>query len=136
MDVISELADRVSILHHGEVVEVGDIHQVLAHPRHPVSAGIVASYTGTTLTELDRQELAAAHDGRTISVVVDERLLDGPVLTQLARKAGVDFSVVQGGVSRVKNKPYGLLSLVVYGDDPAIETFISELSTRAEVTRW
>jgi D-methionine transport system ATP-binding protein len=136
MDVISQLADRVSILHHGEVVEVGDIHQVLAHPRHPVSAGIVASYTGTTLTDVERKELAEAHDGRNISVVVDERLLDGPVLTRLARKAGIDFSVVQGGVSRVKNKPYGLLSLVLYGDDLATESFIEELSGLAEVTRW
>ncbi len=136
MDVISRVADRVSILDHGEVVEIGDIHQVLAHPQHPVSAGIVGSYTGTTLTDLERKELAEAHDGVNISVAVDERLLDGPVLTRLARQAGVDFSVVQGGVSRVKSKPYGVLSLVVYGDDAATETFIDELSTCAEVTRW
>jgi D-methionine transport system ATP-binding protein len=136
MDVISRLADRVAILHHGEVVETGDIHQILAHPKHPVSAAIVGSYTGTEVTDAERAELTAAHDGRFISVAVDHRLVDGPVLSRLARQAGVDFSVVQGGVSRVKNKPYGLLSLVLYGADADIDTFIESLSETAEVTRW
>ncbi len=136
MDVIARLADRVTILDHGAAIETGDIHQILAHPTHPVAAGIVGSYTKTELSEGERAEVAAAHDGRIISVAVDDRLVDGPVLSRLARQAGIDFSVVQGGVSRVKNKPYGLLSLVLYGADADIDSFVESLSEHAEVTRW
>lgn len=136
MDVIARLADRVAILNHGEVVETGEIHQILAHPKHPVCAGIVGSYTRTELTDTERAELSAAHDGRFISVAVDDRLVDGPVLSRLARQANIDFSVIQGGVSRVKNKPYGLLSLVLYGPESNIDSFVESLSERAEVTRW
>ena len=136
MDVISQLADRVSILSDGRIVESGDIHQILARPTHPVTAGLVGSYTRTALTETEREVLRERFDGRRISITVDDALVDGPVLSRLARQHGVDFSIIQGGVARVKDQPYGQLSLALYGDEPAIDRFVTELSEQTEVTSW
>lgn len=136
MDVISRLADRVSILSEGRVVESGDIHQILARPTHPVTAGLVGSYTRTALTDDERGALSERFDGRRISVTVDDALVDTPLLSRLARDHGVDFTIIQGGVARVKDQPYGQLSLALYGGNEAIDRFTAELSDRAEVTPW
>jgi D-methionine transport system ATP-binding protein len=136
MDVIAALADRVSILSEGKVVESGDIHQILASPRHPVTAGLVGAYTGTSLSDGEKSALRAQFPGRRISVVVDAATSGGPVLSRLARLHGVDFAIIQGSVSRVKDKPYGQLSLELHGDDAAIERFVAELSQTATVTTW
>lgn len=136
MDVISQLADRVSILSDGRIVESGDIHQILARPTHPVTAGLVGSYTRTSLTETERAALRERFDGRRISIVVDDALVDGPVLSRLARQHAVDFSIIQGGVARVKDQPYGQLSLALYGDEPAIDRFVAELADQTEVVSW
>ncbi|MCR2763560.1 ATP-binding cassette domain-containing protein [Microbacterium sp. zg.B48] len=136
MDVISRLADRVSILSQGRVVESGDIHQILARPEHAVTQGLVGSYTRTALTDAEKSALRDRFDGRKISVTVDRTLVDSPLLSRLARGHGVDFAVIQGGVARVKDQPYGQLSLALYGDDDAIDRFTAELSAQTEVTTW
>jgi len=136
MDVISRLADRVSILSHGRVVESGDIHQILARPSHTVTEGLVGSYTRTALTDDEKTALRDRFEGRRISVVVDDALVDSPLLSRLAREHGVDFAIIQGGVARVKNQPYGQLSLALFGDDEAIDRFTAELGAQTEVTVW
>ena len=134
--VISQLADRVSILSDGRVVESGEIHQILARPTHAVTAGLVGSYTRTALTDAERAVLSQKFTGRRISIVVDDALVDSPVLSRIARAHGVDFSIIQGGVARVKDQPYGQLSLALYGDDTAIDRFSAELGAQTEVTPW
>jgi D-methionine transport system ATP-binding protein len=136
MDVISRLADRVSILSDGRIVETGEIHQVLARPQHPVSAALVGSYTRTVLTDAERTALSGEFTGRRISVIVDERILQEPVISRIARENRVDFTVIQGGVARVKHLPYGQLSLALHGDEADIDRFVAGLSERAEVVQW
>ena len=136
MDVISRLADRVSILSDGEVVESGDIHQILARPEHPVTAGLVGSYTRTRLTDVERAALAARFTGRRISVSMDGEAADGPLLSTLARAHEVDFSIIQGGVARVKDLPYGQISLALHGEDAAVERFLHALAQRTAVAEW
>lgn len=136
MDVIGRIADRVSILSDGRVVETGDIHQILARPRHPVTASLVGGYSRTVLTDGEKAALREEHAGRRISVAVDERIAREPVLTRLARVHDVDFTVIQGGVSRVKSLAYGQLSLALEGEDADIDGFIASLSEIVEVTQW
>lgn len=43
MGVIAETADRVAVLYAGKVVEVGDVATVVRSPKHPYTAGLMAS---------------------------------------------------------------------------------------------
>jgi len=43
MGVIAETCDRVAVLYAGRVAEIGPVHQVINHPAHPYSAGLMAS---------------------------------------------------------------------------------------------
>ena len=43
MGVISETTDRVAVLYSGRLVEIGETSDVLQHPKHPYTAGLVAS---------------------------------------------------------------------------------------------
>ncbi len=43
LDVVRVLADRVLVLHHGEVVEHGYVEQILQDPRHPYTRHLVSS---------------------------------------------------------------------------------------------
>lgn len=136
MDVMAQLADRVAILSKGVVVESGDIHQILSRPQHEVTRGLVGSYTKATLTDAERDHLREEFAGRHITVIVDPVLLDDPILSRVGRETGVDFVVVQGGVGRVKNQPYGQLSLALHGDNDAIDLFIQRVSDIADVKEW
>jgi len=43
MGVIAETADRVAVMYSGRIVELGPVAEVIAHPSHPYTAGLMAS---------------------------------------------------------------------------------------------
>ncbi|HEY4073474.1 MAG TPA: ABC transporter ATP-binding protein [Herbaspirillum sp.] len=43
LSVIAGLADTVSVMYAGRIVESGTVEQVLSHPRHPYTHGLIAS---------------------------------------------------------------------------------------------
>jgi peptide/nickel transport system ATP-binding protein len=43
LSVIAGLADTVSVMYAGRIVESGTVERVLAHPRHPYTYGLIAS---------------------------------------------------------------------------------------------
>ncbi len=43
MGVIAEAADRVAVMYAGRIVEIGAVHDVIAQPLHPYSAGLMSS---------------------------------------------------------------------------------------------
>jgi oligopeptide/dipeptide ABC transporter ATP-binding protein len=43
LGVIAELADRVVVMYGGRVVETGPVQDIFARPRHPYTAGLLAS---------------------------------------------------------------------------------------------
>jgi peptide/nickel transport system ATP-binding protein len=43
MGVIAETCDRVAVMYAGRVVEIGPVAEVIRHPAHPYSAGLMAS---------------------------------------------------------------------------------------------
>jgi oligopeptide/dipeptide ABC transporter ATP-binding protein len=53
LGVVSEYCDRVAVMYAGQVVETGPVRQVIADPRHPYTAGLLAS-----LPRLDEPEAA------------------------------------------------------------------------------
>ena len=56
LGVIAEMADRVVVMYAGSVVESGQVGSVFAHPRHPYTAGLLASLP---TVELEGGRLAA-----------------------------------------------------------------------------
>ncbi|WP_296873329.1 ABC transporter ATP-binding protein [Tibeticola sp.] len=43
MGVIAETCDRVAVMYAGRVAEIGPVHQVINHPAHPYTAGLMAA---------------------------------------------------------------------------------------------
>lgn len=42
LGVVSEIADDVAVMHHGEILERGTVEQVLQDPQHPYTKGLLA----------------------------------------------------------------------------------------------
>jgi oligopeptide/dipeptide ABC transporter ATP-binding protein len=43
LGLIAELADRVVVMYGGRVVELGDVHEIFANPKHPYTIGLMSS---------------------------------------------------------------------------------------------
>lgn len=54
MGVIAETCDRVAVLYAGRIAEIGPVHEVINHPAHPYTAGLMAAIPDITI---DRDRL-------------------------------------------------------------------------------
>lgn len=54
MGVIAETCDRVAVLYCGRIAEIGPVHEVINHPAHPYTAGLMAAIPDITQ---DRERL-------------------------------------------------------------------------------
>ena len=43
MGVIAEIADRVAVMYAGRIVEIGSVRNVIKHPHHPYTVGLMGS---------------------------------------------------------------------------------------------
>jgi peptide/nickel transport system ATP-binding protein len=55
MGVIAETCDRVAVMYAGRIVEVGPVHEVINHPVHPYTAGLMGAIPDITQ---DRENLS------------------------------------------------------------------------------
>ena len=49
MGVIAETCDRVAVMYAGRIAEIGPVHEVINHPAHPYSAGLMAAIPDITM---------------------------------------------------------------------------------------
>ena len=115
MDVIRRVCDRVAVLDAGHLVESGPVTQVFLHPQHPTTRRFVSESEHVDEGELHRDFDAV--EGRIVRLTF---LGDGtyePLLGRIARDTGVDYNILSGRIDRIKDTPYGQLTVALVGGD-------------------
>ena len=108
MEVVRQVCDRVAVLDAGRLAETGPAAQVLLHPQHPASRLLVAE-AGL------EEEAGERPPGRIVRLSYLGETAHQPILARVARDTGVDVSILAGRVSRIKDTPYGQLTVALNG---------------------
>ena len=110
MDVVRRVCDRVAVLEGGAVVESGSVEAVFLHPASPTARRFVNEADGV-----------AAHGalvgGRVVRLTFRGEATYKPILGLVARETGVDYSILGGRIHRLRDTPYGQLTLALTGGD-------------------
>ena len=115
MDVIRRVCDRVAVMDAGRIVEQGAVAQVFLHPQHPTTQRFVQE---DEAVDADAQHADFAHvPGRILRLTFQGEATYAPLLGQVARRSGVDYSILAGRIDRTKDVPYGQLTLALTGGD-------------------
>ncbi|MBV2134216.1 methionine ABC transporter ATP-binding protein [Pseudomonas sp. MAP12] len=116
MEVIRRVCDRVAVLDGGEIVEQGAVADLFLHPQHPTTRRFVLE--AEHVDEGEQQGDFAQVPGRILRLTFRGAATYAPLLGQLARDTGVDYSILAGRIDRIKDTPYGQLTLALSGGDP------------------
>ncbi|XXT15687.1 ATP-binding cassette domain-containing protein [Sorangium sp. So ce429] len=119
MEVLKEICHSAAVLERGRVVEQGKVIDLLARP-------------GTRLNALCYAPFAAAGwhvrpGGRLVGLSLAGDSAAQPVLAQLARRFGVDATLVEGTLERVGGVPVGRLLVELTGAPEALEQALGHL---------
>ena len=115
MDVIRAIADRVAVLDQGRVVESGQVIDVFLTPRHPTTRVLLAE-SGMETSIAAAGDLPGAADSQLWRLTYRGAAVETPFLSTAAREYGLDVAIVQGSVGRIKDMPYGQLTVRISGD--------------------
>lgn len=115
MDVIRRICDQVAVLDAGKVVERGKVADVFLHPKHPTTQRFVYE-----AEQLDEDELESDFNrvaGLIVRLTFKGEATYAPLLGQVARETGVDYSILGGRIDHIRDTPYGQLTLSLVGGD-------------------
>lgn len=132
MEVVRSIAQQVTVLEHGHVVESGTAKEVFSHP----SAETTQRFLATIIGRHPGPEEAA----RLRSENPDARLVDVASVTSedfgdaLARvgATGATFRIVHGGVIEVHGGAIGNYTVALSGDDDAVEAATAILNAASQ----
>jgi len=115
MDVIRRVCDQVAVMDAGVIVEQGSVADVFLHPRHPTTKRFVQE--DEQVDEGEQRDDFAHVPGRIVRLTFQGEATYAPLLGTVARETGVDYSILAGRIDRIKDIPYGQLTLAVTGGD-------------------
>ena len=110
MDVVRRVCDRVAVLEGGRVVEEGAVEDVFLHPASATARRFVMEADGVPAD-------GALVGGRVVRLTFRGEATYKPILGAVARETGVDYSILGGRIHRLRETPYGQLTLSLTGGD-------------------
>lgn len=115
MEVIRRICDQVAVLDAGFIVEQGAVADVFLHPQHPTTQRFVQE--AEQIDELELHEDFAQVEGRILRLTFHGQSTYEPLLGRVARKTGVDFTILAGRIDRIRDVPYGQLTVAFEGGE-------------------
>jgi peptide/nickel transport system ATP-binding protein len=98
MGVIAETCDRVAVLYAGRVAEIGPVHEVINHPAHPYTAGLMAAIPDMSV---DREHLAQIDGAMPRLNAIPQGCAFNPRCTKTFDRCKVDRpDLLQAGATR------------------------------------
>ena len=96
MDVIRRVCDRVAVMDAGVIVEQGPVAEVFLHPQHATTKRFVQE--AEHVDENDQRDDFAHVQGRILRLTFIGESTYSPVLGQVARETGIDYSILAGRI--------------------------------------
>lgn len=128
MHVIQAICDRVAVIHAGSIVEQGNVVDVFLKPKHSVTRDfIMEEKHHDDIQPWSSFKVQGSEGAAVVKIDYLGEVTYEPVLNKVLSAAGVNFAILQGTISRMKDVPYGQLVVRLDGERAAVEQAIVEL---------
>lgn len=114
MDVVRRICDQVAVMDGGVIVEQGKVADVFLHPQHPTTKRFV--YEAEQVDEKERLQNLTEVEGHVLHLTFQGQATYEPLLARVAYQTGIEFSILSGRIDRIRNEPYGQLTVAFKGE--------------------
>lgn len=142
MNVIKESCDRVAVIDNSTIVEVGDVLNIFSNPGTPTSRSFINSIVNKDIPEEILHREALNHGGAASKLVRVSFIGDSagdPIISTMLQKYDIKANILYGNIDRVKDTPFGNLTLELMGSPAIINEamrFLQEYGLEVEVLNY
>ncbi|MBW3141487.1 methionine ABC transporter ATP-binding protein MetN [Ferrimonas balearica] len=123
MEVVKQICDRVGIIDQGELIEQGEVGPFFANAKTELARRFIRSTLHLDIPEQYRSALRPEPaDGALplIRLSFHGDSVDAPVITQAAKRFGIDISILSAQMEYVGGTKFGLMLAELMGDAAAV----------------
>lgn len=129
MNVVKQACDRVSVMDQGRIVESGEVLAVFSRPRSEAARNLVNAVMQKDIPT-DLLHLAGKAASRFVCVSFIGDSAGEPLISALVKQFDVMANILYASVDRIKDVPFGNLTLELLGDAAAISGAIQFLTAK------
>lgn len=118
MNVIKEVCDRVAVIDEARIVEVGDVLDVFSNPQASITRSIINTVVNREVPEDFLRYLKRENNqsgAKLIRVSFFGQAAAEPVISSMIKKYDIEANILYGNIDRIKDTPFGNLTLEVIG---------------------
>ena len=118
MPVIKEICDRVAVLEHGAIAELGPVFDVFTSPTAEVTRRFVRDLVDRALPPhlVEQMHATPAGTGKPVlRIVFRGPSANTPVVAEVVRQFGLLLNILQAQVDYIQGEPYGNIILEAIG---------------------
>ncbi len=139
MNVIKDACDRVAVIDNSRIVEVGDVLSIFSNPGTPTSRSFINTIINKEIPE-EILHRSVVDNGQTVSRLIRVSFIGSsagePLMSTMLQKFNVKANILYGNIDRVKDTPFGNLTLELIGTSDLINQamdFLRESGLEIEV---
>jgi D-methionine transport system ATP-binding protein len=125
MSVIEQICQRVAILDHGKLVEIGTVEDVFSNPKSPA---------GRRLVSPDKALPLSHWDGPVARIAFNGTMVEEPVIASLAAKAQILVSILGADTRNVDGKIFGTMLISLPEEEAGKQKALEFLNAYQGVT--
>ncbi len=139
MDVVKRICHRVAVMDKGKLIEQGAVSELFSNPQTTLAQEFIRSTFHVALPDEYMAKLSSTASATSHPIVRLEftgQSVDAPLLSQIAQKFAIDFSILTSQIDYVDGVKFGILIVEFLGEQAIIEqglAYLREQQVRIEV---
>lgn len=131
MNVIKLVCDRVAVMDEAAIVEVNDVLQIFSNPGSMISRSFINTVINKEIPE-ELLQLSHQHNSDQISKFICVSFIGSsagqPLISSMIHKFDISANILYGNIDRLKDIPFGNLTLELIGTKKLIAEAINFLT--------
>lgn len=122
MSVIEKICDRVAIIDHGKLAELGEVKEIFSNPKsHAAKRLVLPALTGDNPFDMT--------DKRCYRIVFDGRAATEPVIANLVKETGKSVNILSANTRSVGGVGYGQMIVEFPKDEESHKIILNYLNS-------
>jgi D-methionine transport system ATP-binding protein len=128
MEVVKEICHRMAVMQDGEIIELGDVYDIFAHPKEELTKTFISSVLQMNLPE----QLLLGRKGVVIKIQFKGAVAEEAVVSELFQNFNLKGNILHGKIEYIQETPLGIFIMELIGEASEIEKAIAYITNKLE----